>query len=129
MAQSLEVGRAARGPHAPGRTAREVGASAGSADLELRPCVLVDAHVGRHLMLQCIRGLLQQRGKTVVMVTHHVQWLHLFDRVLMMEEGKIVKQGSPKEEHILERARSASASSASGARKNTRRPRRRSTRS
>eukprot|EP00935_MAST-01C_sp_MAST-1C-sp1_P001881 g1881.t1 len=75
----------------------------------------VDAHVGRHLMLQCIRGLLQQRGKTVVMVTHHVQWLHLFDRVLMMEEGKIVKQGSPKEEHILERARSASASSASSA--------------
>jgi ABC-type multidrug transport system fused ATPase/permease subunit len=60
-------------------------------------------------MVNCVGGLLQKRGKTVIMVTHHVQWLHLFDRVLIMEGGKIVTQGAPKDRKILECARSASS--------------------
>jgi ABC-type multidrug transport system fused ATPase/permease subunit len=62
-------------------------------------------------MVNCVGGLLQKRGKTVIMVTHHVQWLHLFDRVLVMEGGKVVTQGAPNDKSVLERARSASITS------------------
>ncbi len=35
-------------------------------------------------------------GKTVVMVTHHLQGLEKFDRVVFLEEGQLIMDGSPK---------------------------------
>ena len=55
----------------------------------------VDQHTGRHLMYQAIMGLLKERGATVVLCTHHTQWLSSCDHVLLIEKGQITQQGPP----------------------------------
>ena len=49
------------------------------------PLSAVDAHVGRHLMDQCITGLLD--GKTRVLVTHQLQYLASSDAVIVLSKG------------------------------------------
>lgn len=56
------------------------------------PFAAVDAHVARHLFERCILGILSK--KTVVLVTHQVQWLPAADLILVMKNGRIVEQGS-----------------------------------
>lgn len=52
----------------------------------------VDVHVGKFLMTE---SLLQfQRSKTRVLITHALYYLKYVDKVLIMENGKIVEQGS-----------------------------------
>lgn len=51
----------------------------------------VDAHTGAHLFKECILGLLQ--GKTVLLVTHQVEFLTGADVVLVMKDGKIAQSG------------------------------------
>ncbi|KAH7372902.1 hypothetical protein KP509_17G027900 [Ceratopteris richardii] len=58
----------------------------------------VDAHTGSHLFKECILGLL--KGKTVILVTHQVEFLRGADLVLVMREGTIVQSG--KYEDILD---------------------------
>jgi ABC-type multidrug transport system fused ATPase/permease subunit len=36
-------------------------------------------------------------GRTVLMITHHLFGLDRFDRILLLESGRIVEQGSHKE--------------------------------
>ncbi|XP_006823925.1 ATP-binding cassette sub-family C member 5-like [Saccoglossus kowalevskii] len=55
------------------------------------PLSAVDAHVGKHLFKQLIRGAL--RGKTIVFVTHQLQYLSQCDTVLVMKDGEIVERG------------------------------------
>lgn len=55
------------------------------------PLSAVDAHVGRHLMSECVRGLLD--GKTRLLVTHQLQFLPEADVVIKMEAGRIVAMG------------------------------------
>ncbi|XP_060080913.1 ATP-binding cassette sub-family C member 5-like [Ylistrum balloti] len=62
------------------------------------PLSAVDVHVGRHLFHRCINTLLQ--GKTVILVTHQLQYLKHCDEILVMEEGRIVENGS--HESLLE---------------------------
>ncbi|KAJ3027782.1 UNVERIFIED_CONTAM: hypothetical protein HDU68_003121, partial [Siphonaria sp. JEL0065] len=52
----------------------------------------VDAHVGRALFEECLLGRLA--GKTRVLVTHQLHFLPRVDVIVMMEEGKIVGQGT-----------------------------------
>lgn len=59
------------------------------------PLSAVDAHVGRHIMSQCVRGLL--RATTRVLVTHQVQFLPEADLVVVMEGGRIKQQGTYQE--------------------------------
>ena len=59
------------------------------------PISAVDAHVAAHIYKHCIRGFL--RHKTVILCTHHVQYLKEADLVLSLEEGKIAAIGSPSE--------------------------------
>ena len=56
------------------------------------PLSAVDAHVGRHLMSQCVRGLL--RKTTRILVTHQVQFLPEADLVVVMEGGRIKQRGT-----------------------------------
>ncbi|KAK9823545.1 hypothetical protein WJX72_003616 [[Myrmecia] bisecta] len=59
------------------------------------PLSAVDAHVGRHLMEQCVCGLLA--GKTRVLVTHQVQFLPAADLVAVVQQGEIHELGTYQE--------------------------------
>lgn len=55
------------------------------------PISAVDANVKRKLMLNVILGHL--KDKTRVLVTHAIEYLHLADRVVLMQSGRILEQG------------------------------------
>ncbi|KAF9933544.1 Multidrug resistance-associated protein 1 [Linnemannia zychae] len=56
------------------------------------PLSAVDQNVGKHIFDQCIRGYLT--GRTVIIVTHQLQYLHRCDKVVMLQNGKIAYQGT-----------------------------------
>lgn len=56
------------------------------------PLSAVDVHVGKHIFKQCIKKSL--KGKTVILVTHHLNYLKDVDYILYMKEGEIIEQGS-----------------------------------
>ncbi|KAF9964122.1 Multidrug resistance-associated protein 1 [Mortierella alpina] len=56
------------------------------------PLSAVDQNVGRHIFDQCIRGFLSDR--TVIIVTHQLQYLHRCDKVVMLQSGRIAYQGT-----------------------------------
>ncbi|KAG6575835.1 ABC transporter C family member 4, partial [Cucurbita argyrosperma subsp. sororia] len=51
----------------------------------------VDAHTGSEIFKECVRGIL--RDKTVILVTHQVDFLHNVDLILVMRDGMIVQSG------------------------------------
>ncbi|XP_020553867.1 ABC transporter C family member 3 isoform X2 [Sesamum indicum] len=55
------------------------------------PFSAVDAHTGTHLFNECILGLLN--SKTVIYVTHQVEFLPAADLILVMRDGKIKQAG------------------------------------
>uniref|UniRef100_F6Q5Y8 Uncharacterized protein n=1 Tax=Ciona intestinalis TaxID=7719 RepID=F6Q5Y8_CIOIN len=55
------------------------------------PLSAVDAHVGRHIFFECIKKDLSD--KTVLFVTHQLQYLKDCDHVVFMKDGRIVQQG------------------------------------
>ncbi|KAL4618714.1 hypothetical protein ACB092_06G030900 [Castanea dentata] len=55
------------------------------------PFSAVDAHTGSHLFKECLLGLL--RPKTVVYVTHQVEFLPAADLILVMKDGRITQAG------------------------------------
>ncbi|KAH7372901.1 hypothetical protein KP509_17G027800 [Ceratopteris richardii] len=57
----------------------------------------VDAHTGSHLFKECILELL--KGKTVILVTHQVEFLKGADLVLVMREGTIIQSGKYEDVH------------------------------
>ncbi|XP_045674831.1 ATP-binding cassette sub-family C member 12 isoform X1 [Phyllostomus hastatus] len=59
------------------------------------PLSAVDAHVGKHIFEQCIKKTL--RGKTVVLVTHQLQFLESCDEVVLLEDGEICEKGTHRE--------------------------------
>ncbi|MGH0138977.1 UNVERIFIED_CONTAM: hypothetical protein FKN15_000218 [Acipenser sinensis] len=59
------------------------------------PLSAVDAHVGAHLFHRAIRGAM--KGKTVLFITHQLQYLEDCDEVLFMKDGCIAEQGTHKE--------------------------------
>ncbi|KAF5919732.1 hypothetical protein HPG69_000333 [Diceros bicornis minor] len=56
------------------------------------PLSAVDAHVGKHVFEECIKKTL--RGKTVVLVTHQLQFLESCDEVILLEDGEIREKGT-----------------------------------
>ena len=56
------------------------------------PLSAVDAHVGKHLLNDCIVGLLG--NTTRVLVTHQLQYLPAADLVIVVDGGKIIESGS-----------------------------------
>uniref|UniRef100_A0ACD5ZA38 Uncharacterized protein n=1 Tax=Avena sativa TaxID=4498 RepID=A0ACD5ZA38_AVESA len=51
----------------------------------------VDAHTGSEIFKECVRGAL--KNKTVVLVTHQVDFLHNADIIYVMKDGTIVQSG------------------------------------
>ncbi|CAI9105448.1 OLC1v1004373C1 [Oldenlandia corymbosa var. corymbosa] len=51
----------------------------------------VDAHTGSEIFKECVRGAL--REKTILLVTHQVDFLHNVDLILVMRDGMIVQSG------------------------------------
>ncbi|KAI3668267.1 hypothetical protein L6452_43344 [Arctium lappa] len=58
----------------------------------------VDAHTGSEIFKECVRGAL--RNKTILLVTHQVDFLHNVDLILVMRDGMIVQSG--KYDELLE---------------------------
>ncbi|XP_043708769.1 ABC transporter C family member 14 isoform X2 [Telopea speciosissima] len=51
----------------------------------------VDAQTGSEIFKECVRGAL--KNKTVLLVTHQVDFLHNADLILVMRDGRIVQAG------------------------------------
>ncbi len=68
-----------------------------------RKCIIFDESTamldpsGRREVMDTIRRLNREEGITVIHITHYMNEATLADRVLVMSEGKIVMDGSPKE--------------------------------
>ena len=65
----------------------------GGADVYLLddPLSAVDVHVSKHLFERCIKGYL--KGKTVILVTHQIQYLPDADLVMNIEDSRITHMG------------------------------------
>ncbi|XP_068583608.1 LOW QUALITY PROTEIN: ATP-binding cassette sub-family C member 10 [Cebidichthys violaceus] len=59
------------------------------------PLAAVDADVAEHLMKKCVMELLG--GKTRILCTHRVEFVDKADVVVLMENGAIIKTGTPAE--------------------------------
>ncbi|KAL6313755.1 hypothetical protein AAG906_010174 [Vitis piasezkii] len=55
------------------------------------PFSAVDAHTGTHLFKECLLGLLG--SKTVIYVTHQVEFLPAADLILVVKDGRITQAG------------------------------------
>ena len=68
------------------------------------PLSAVDPQVAKHLFSQCLKGFLA--GKTILLVTHQIQFTRLCDNVFLMDNGSLISQGTfedfSKAENMLE---------------------------
>lgn len=60
------------------------------------PTAMLDP-AGRHEVLETVRRLNRERGITVVLITHHMDEAIDADRVLVMNEGRVARLGTPME--------------------------------
>ena len=56
------------------------------------PLSAVDTHVARHLFSHCVKGFLA--SKTVLLVTHQIQFARLCNSVYLMGDGTLTAQGT-----------------------------------
>ncbi|KAL1140805.1 hypothetical protein AAG570_000733 [Ranatra chinensis] len=56
------------------------------------PLSAVDSHVGKHLFEDCITGYL--KNKTIILVTHQLQYLNNVDNIILLENGTIKAEGT-----------------------------------
>ncbi|XP_022104006.1 ATP-binding cassette sub-family C member 9-like [Acanthaster planci] len=61
------------------------------------PLSALDVHVGTQLFEEGILDLLLENHRTVVLVTHQVQYIKYAHKVLVMKDGRIALQGTPDE--------------------------------
>ncbi|MBQ1211086.1 MAG: energy-coupling factor transporter ATPase [Clostridia bacterium] len=60
------------------------------------PTAMLDPK-GRREVMDTVRRLNRENGMTVVLITHYMEEAAMADRVLVMEEGEIVREGAPSE--------------------------------
>lgn len=72
--------------------------------IAMRPnCIVMDEPtamldpVGRREVLDTIKGLNKNYGMTIILITHHMDEAAQADRLVVMQKGKIVRDGPPKE--------------------------------
>ena len=72
--------------------------------IAMRPnCIVMDEPtamldpVGRREVLDTIKDLNKHYGMTIVLITHHMDEAAQADRLIVMQKGKIVRDGPPKE--------------------------------
>lgn len=59
------------------------------------PVSALDAETRRKIFVNCLTRYLE--GKTRILVTHALDFLHMADRIIVMKEGEIVFSGSHEE--------------------------------
>lgn len=71
--------------------------------IAMRPnCIVMDEPtamldpVGRREVLETIKGLNKNYGMTIVLITHHMDEAAQADRLIVMQKGRIVRDGPPK---------------------------------
>lgn len=106
VAESLErVGMTAYRNHSPNKLSggqKQRVAIAGI--MAMKPsCIVLDEPTamldpnGRKEVLRTLHELNQKEGVTVLLITHHMDEVIHADKVIVMDDGKIVMQGTPKE--------------------------------
>ena len=72
--------------------------------LAMRPqCIVLDEPtamldpVGRNEEIDTLHSLNEEKGITIILITHHMNEAIKADRVFVMDKGKLVMQGNPKE--------------------------------
>ena len=60
------------------------------------PTAMLDPEGHRHV-LSLVKALNKEKNITILMVTHHMEEVILADRIIVMDQGKIVMDGKPKE--------------------------------
>lgn len=60
------------------------------------PTAMLDPN-GRKEVLEAVRELNQKEGVTVILITHYMEEVIFADQVFVMDEGKIVMKGTPRE--------------------------------
>ena len=60
------------------------------------PTAMLDPEGSRHF-LSLVKALNKEKNITILMVTHHMEEVILADRIIVMDQGKIVMDGKPKE--------------------------------
>nr|XP_006822844.1 PREDICTED: ATP-binding cassette sub-family C member 9-like [Saccoglossus kowalevskii] len=61
------------------------------------PLSALDVHVGSHLMKEGILGFLKDENRTVILVTHQIQYLRYADQVVVMDDCMISRSGNLKD--------------------------------
>ncbi|XP_053126322.1 ATP-binding cassette sub-family C member 12 isoform X2 [Hemicordylus capensis] len=56
------------------------------------PLSALDVHVGKSIFEECIKKAL--RGKTVLLVTHQLQYLEFCDEVILLKDGEVFESGT-----------------------------------
>ncbi len=57
------------------------------------PISAVDARVAKEIFWDCLKPLSQ--SKTVILITHQLNYIYECEEVIIMEEGRIKAQGAP----------------------------------
>ena len=57
----------------------------------------LDAYVGKSIFNNVLQDYLHKKGKTIVFVTNAIDYTDSCDRILVMENGRIVEDGTPEE--------------------------------
>ncbi|XP_059049388.1 probable multidrug resistance-associated protein lethal(2)03659 isoform X2 [Achroia grisella] len=55
------------------------------------PLSAVDSQVAKHIFEKCIKGYLEE--KTVILVTHQLQFIKSVDQIIIMDKGKVIAEG------------------------------------
>ncbi|XP_054751628.2 ATP-binding cassette sub-family C member 9-like isoform X1 [Lytechinus pictus] len=61
------------------------------------PLSALDMHVGAHLFENGILKILKKQKRTIILVTHQLQYLPEADKIIVMKDGQIELQGDPEE--------------------------------
>ena len=62
----------------------------------IEPTAMLDP-IGRREVLSAVRDLRRDKGMTVILITHHMEECIFADRLIVMSDGRVALDGSPKE--------------------------------
>ena len=60
------------------------------------PTAMLDPH-GRKSVIETAKKLNKEEGITVILITHYMEEVIEADRIFVMDDGKLVMEGTPKE--------------------------------
>lgn len=55
----------------------------------------LDPYVGKNIFSNVLKDYLHEKGKTIVFVTNAIHFVEYTDRVIVIDQGKIIQDGPP----------------------------------